>query len=213
MGMAKRKKRRKGECNSENVTGLMFWPSSGSWVSNSGKGVWGRRYWRKDFHGWPISLAQTEPTPRVLGQTAPPPPFFGKLADISREFAIILLNGLRKYFPSSVLFFSVSARLPSPWKIAKKQKQTNRKTCSLVHNEIWDSDENCLCFYSTGLSYLLRWNAATLFLKLSTFIGFFTNENSSAGWNESSEGSTATLRAHTPTHTYIYMGFLLEYIL
>ena len=122
MGMAKRKKRRKGECKCEKVIRLMFWPSSGSWVSNSGKGVWGRRYWRKDFHGWPISLAQTEPTPRVLGQTAPPRRFFfGKLADISREFAIILLNGLRKCFPSSVLFLSVSARLPSPWKIAKKK--------------------------------------------------------------------------------------------
>ena len=74
MGMAKRKKRRKGECNSEKATRLMFWPSSGSWVSNSGKGMWGEDTDR-DFHGWSISLAQTESTPRVLVKL-PPSPFF-----------------------------------------------------------------------------------------------------------------------------------------
>ena len=147
----------------------MFWPSSGSWVSNSGKGMWGGDTDR-DFHGWSISLAQTESTPRVLVKLPPSPFFFGKLADISREFAIILLNGWRNCFFSSVLFISVSARLSSPWKMAKKKKKKFSDT-----QRLWDLRlkwKLSLFLEYRSLQYLSMWNVATLFLKLGTLIGF-----------------------------------------
>lgn len=83
-------------------------------------------------------------------------------------------------------------RLPSP-------KRRRENVCPLT-------TAKCPCHHTDGLSSTEQGGAvAKVFLKLSTFSSFFTNENPGAGWNEA-------LEAAWPHWTCIGVFFSLTWI-
>lgn len=77
-------------------------------------------------------------------------------------------------------------------------QRDGRKLCVLSWTMRSEPNGNYPCHYMYSFSRA-EWGWSG---KFSTCIGIFTNENSGARWNESSERSFATLN--------IYMGFLLQ---